>query len=555
DPLVVVHTNTAPNLSYRYVITDNSPDSIILAIAGTNEISLDGAGPGTCQIWGWSYRGLADNGASFIGSPLADLNAVDCSDISDNSIEVIREEADGGEVRVDLDATGNPNNTTSISANGESVVICVDGRPDPLVVVHDNTAPNLTYRYVITDLSDTILAIADTNTIDLDGAGTGACKIWGWSYRGLDQSTFIGGPLSDLAAEDCSDISDNSILVVRQAADGGNVEIDIAATGNPNNTTSISADGMTAVICVDGRPDPIVVSHITSAAFLSYRYVITNEDASEILAITDSDTINLDGAGPGTCQIWGWSYRGLADNGASFIGGPLSDLQAVDCSDLSDESITVIREAADGGTVTLANGDTEVTICAGDGQPDPLEVVHTNTAPNLTFQYVVTDSDANNTILAIFNTNIIDLEGAGEGVCRIWGWSYRGLDGASFIGEPLQMLQDEDCSDISDDFIEVIRLTGADCEVLGVEDAISSDDFSIYPNPANSIVNISYAGNPSLSIAVTMYDITGRKVRQITLADQSSNTIDVSGLPGGIYLLNLLDVDSGNAVNKRLIVR
>ena len=554
DPLVVTHVNTAPNLSYRYVITDNSPDSNILAIAGTNEINLDGAGPGTCQIWGWSYRGLADNGASFIGSPLADLQAVDCSDISDNAITVIREAADGGEVRVDLDATGNPNNTTSISADGESVVICVDGRPDPLVVVHDNTAPNLTYRYVITDLSETILAIADTNTIDLDGAGTGACRIWGWSYRGLDQNAFIGSPLSDLAAEDCSDISDNSILVVRQAADGGNVEIDIAATGNPNNTTSISADGMTAVICVDGRPDPIVVSHITSAAFLSYRYVITNEDGSEILAITDSDTISLDGAGVGTCQIWGWSYRGLADNGASFIGSPLADLQAVDCSDLSDESITVIREAADGGTVSLANGDTEVTICAGDGVADPLEVVHVNESPNLTYMYVITDSDADNTILAISPSSTIDLEGAGAGVCRIWGWSYRGLDGASFIGQPLDALQTEDCSDISSDFVEVTRQTGSDC-ILAVTDAISAADFSIYPNPASSIVNIAFQGNQSLNIAVAMYDITGRSVQQTTLNTQSSANINVSGLPSGIYILTMTDTESGSSANKRLIIR
>jgi len=83
------------------------------------------------------------------------------------------------------------------------------------------------------------------------------------------------------------------------------------------------------VICVDSQADPLVIVHSNPGAEnLSYRYVITNEDASEILAISPSATIDLNGAGPGTCQIWGWSYRGMADNGASFIGGPLSDLDA-----------------------------------------------------------------------------------------------------------------------------------------------------------------------------------------------------------------------------------
>jgi len=548
DPIDVSVVGTGVGTNNGWVITDNASGTI-LGLPPGPPFDLDGAGPGVCDIWYIRYEdGLT---GLIAGQNVADLAG--CYDLS-NAVTVTREAPNGGTVRVDLDATGNPNNTTTISADGQSVVVCVDSRLDPLVVVHENTAPNLNYAYVITNLSDTILAIANTNTIDLDGAGVGACRIYGWSSLDVDGTAFIGGPLTDLEAESCSDISSDSIFVVRQAADGGNVEIDVTATGNPNNTTSISADGMTAVICVDGRPDPIVVSHATVASFLSYRYVITNEDASEILAITDSDTISLDGAGVGTCQIWGWSYRGLADNGASFIGSPLADLQAVDCSDLSDASITVIREAADGGTVSLANGDTEVTICAGDGVADPLEVVHVNNSPNLTYMYVITDSDADNTILAISPSSTIDLEGAGAGVCRIWGWSYRGLDASTFIGQPLNTLDSEDCSNISVDFVEVTRQTGSDC-ILAIEDAITSDDFSIYPNPASSTVNIAYQGNQSLSITVALFDISGRSVRQISLNTQSSATINVSGLPSGVYILNMEDIESGSSINKRLIIR
>jgi len=475
-------------------------------------------------------------------------------------------EADGGTVEIDIAATGNPNNTTSIAADGLSAVICVDSRPDPLVVIHENPGvdPNISYRYVITanDADQTILAIAATNQIDLDGAGSGTCLIWGWSYLGVANNGdgFIGGPLADLDAEECSDISDNSIEVIREEADGGTVEIDIAATGNPNNTTSIAADGLSAVICVDSRPDPLVVIHSNPGAEnLSYRYVVTANDADQtILAIAGTNQIDLDGAGPGTCLIWGWSYRGVPNNGDAFIGGPLADLDAESCSDISDNAIEVIREEADGGTVSLANGDTEVSICAGDGVADPLEVIHENPgAENLSYRYVVTDSDSQQTILAITGSSTIDLEGAGEGICLIWGWSYRGVpeNGAAFIGGPLADLDAESCSDISDDFIEVNRLTGDDCDILSVDDlSLNASNVAIFPNPASDILNVSYSGNLTNDVSISVYDLRGRQLSIGSLKNSSSTQIDVASLTVGTYLIVMEQADGGT-VTKRFIKR
>ena len=343
-------------------------------------------------------------------------------------------------------------------------------------------------------------------------------------------------------------------------ADGGTVEIDIAATGNPNNTTSIAADGLSAVICVDSRPDPLVVIHSNPGAEnLSYRYVVTANDADQtILAIAGTNQIDLDGAGPGTCLIWGWSYRGVPNNGDAFIGGPLADLDAESCSDISDNAIEVIREEADGGTVSLANGDTEVSICAGDGVADPLEVIHENPgAENLSYRYVVTDSDSQQTILAITGSSTIDLEGAGEGICRIWGWSYRGVpeNGAAFIGGPLADLDAESCSDISDDFIEVNRLTGDDCDILSVDDlSLNASNVAIFPNPASDILNVSYSGNLTNDVSISVYDLRGRQLSIGSLKNSSSTQIDVASLTVGTYLIVMEQADGGT-VTKRFIKR
>ncbi|MEP0514359.1 T9SS type A sorting domain-containing protein, partial [Dokdonia sp.] len=565
DPIVVVHENDSPNLSYRYVITDEAT-GLILNVVNTNSIDLNGVAAGTCQIWGWSYRNVPGNGLDQVGEPLSSLDDLDCSDISDNFVRVIREAADGGTVSIDLEATGNPNGTTSFNGDTEAV-ICLDTQMDPIVVVHENDSPNLSYRYVITDAATgLILNVVNTNSIDLNGVAAGTCQIWGWSYRnvpgnGLDQ---IGEPLSSLDDLDCSDISDNAVTVIREAADGGTVAIDLEATGNPNGTTSFNGD-TEVVICLDERPDPIVVVHENDSPNLSYRYVITDEATGLILNVVNTNSIDLNGVAPGTCQIWGWSYRNVPGNGLDQIGEPLSSLDDLDCSDISDNFVRVIREAADGGTVsididatdaigegtTIVTGDNSVTILVGDGIGNPVVVQHENDSPNLTYRYVITDSSDDSTILNIVDSNEIDLEAAGLGTCQIWGWSYRGL-GASipdFIGQPLQVLRDEDCSDISEDFVEVIRT-----DVLAVDDAAQINvELSVYPNPTTDFINISLTGVNN-GYSVNVYSVTGQIVKSERYTSQE-NRLQVSDLSNGMYLLEVVDTDSNTRSVKRFIKR
>ena len=105
---------------------------------------------------------------------------------------------------------------------------------------HETPSENLTYNYVITDATtddDTILAIVATNEISLDGAGVGVCDIWGWSYRGLDNDSFIGMPLQALRDADCSDISEDRIRVTREEADAGIIGIDVEATAAAGGNT------------------------------------------------------------------------------------------------------------------------------------------------------------------------------------------------------------------------------------------------------------------------------------------------------------------------------
>lgn len=67
-------------------------------------------------------------------------------------------------------------------------------------------------------------------------------------------------------------------------------------------------------------------------------------------------------------------------------------------------------------------------------------------------------------------------------------------------------------------------------------DEFGLSDIKLYPNPAKNSLNI--ALNNALETEANLYDISGRLVRNSTLIE-ANNTIDVSQLENGVYILEL----------------
>jgi len=159
-------------------------------------------------------------------------------------------------------------------------------------------------------------------------------------------------------------------------------------------------------------------------------------------------------------------------------------------------------------------------------------------------------------ILSISNSSTIDLEGAGVGTCRIWGWNYRDINQDDFIGLPLADLQAESCSDISENSIQVTRVdTGAPC-ITSTRDIESVSFLQISPNPANSIVNIEYEG---LDVAdqshLSLIDVTGRTIQQIQLSQENDNIqMDITNVQSGFYYVRIKSRDK-ITTTKLLIVK
>jgi hypothetical protein len=86
-------------------------------------------------------------------------------------------------------------------------------------------------------------------------------------------------------------------------------------------------------------------------------------------------------------------------------------------------------------------------------------------------------------------------------------------------------------------------------------DSLSALSLTLYPNPAKSVLNVSYNSTVAQTVDLYVYDMLGRIMEKKTVDMQAGpNTValPVSGLPTGSYLLTLQAKFS--AVNARRFV-
>ncbi len=508
DDVLTFESAGAIGPNFTYVIT--SPSLEILGIPDGNTQNFDGAPPGTCLVWGLSYTGalLAEVGQNAGEVDLSD----ECFDLSDNYIEVIRDVPDGGTVRT-------PSGDTKVK-----VYTCTqDGEPDVVEFEHEGHS-NSKYIYVITSPALEILGIETNDYHDFDDAPPGTCWVWGMAYTGAVIAAVgdnvADGPLTD----DCFDLSDNYIEVVRDVVDGGQVQM-------PGGGTKIYT-------CTqDGVSDFVEFEH-SGASNSKYVYIITSPTL-RILGITTNDGHDFDDAPPGTCWVWGLAYTGrlLADVGENAGEIALSN----DCYDLSDNYIEVIRDVPDGGTVSTSDGATEVQIIAGDGAPDEISFESAGQS-NSKYAYVITDD--NNTILGLPPANAQDFEGAGEGVCRVWGLSYTG-ELLAQVGDDAASVQLSDgCFDLSDNYVEIVRtslvLSDANAESRGrAAEAIQLT--VVNPTVDRRIVGVVQQAE-SAPMWLIIHDLQGNMIGRRQLGEQVGTIeIDwaVDGLAPGMYVLTV----------------
>lgn len=198
---------------------------------------------------------------------------------------------------------------------------------------------------------------------------------------------------------------------------------------------------------------------------LNYIYALTGSDFN-IISFLDSDgemadVSNLDAD---KYFVWGFTYTGdvnlvpgdLVFKGSFSTGCWRISNTAIVIEKFSGPVDNVCGDLVDGGTVARPDGSTEVIFPnAGDGVPDVVMLDSTGTHPDASYTYVVTDG--NGMILGIPGGDMVNVDRAGAGNCRVYGLSYTG-NLTAMVGQDINdaMLSDE-CFDLSDNWVTTVR--------------------------------------------------------------------------------------------------
>lgn len=436
--ILTVQATTAGVGNYAYIVTDE--DNNILEISESATIDFSNATAGVCRVWGLSYLGeltalVGENAAT---TSLASL----CADLSDNFITVTRTAVDGGTVSL-MDGT----TTLTFACGG-------DGEADLFQFAHATTAADASYAYLVTNAQNIIMAVLETNSIDLEQVASGEYRVWGLSYTGnLTAATGQNAAEANLS-DDCFDLSSNFVSIQRDQVAAGQITL---------------ADGRTTInICPnDGNPDELSFVN-TGNTTGAYTYVITNTD-NVILSAFSSGMLDFDNIiAPAEVRVWGVAFTGLVN--------PLTgDINAIDisnrCFDVTNNYVTIIRDAANGGSVATTDGATQLALCTSDGLEDIYAFAATG-ASNTDYVFVITDE--NNIILDLLtNTNEFNFEGAADGISRVWGLAYTGTLIAQVGEDAAAVPLSDDCFSLSSNFVTITRGTldaGTIGSVIGAAD-------------------------------------------------------------------------------------
>ncbi len=492
---VLTLTNTAPaGSNYQYIVTDE--DNIILSISDSPEIDFENAPGGICRIWGLAYLGdaTAELGTNAATSDLAS----ECFDLSDNFVVVIRTFVDGG--------------TVSLEDGSEQAFACSnDGEADFFIFSNTSTATDESYAYVVTDNQNNILAVLAGNSVDLDQAAPGECRVWGLSYTG-EITAEVGENAAEVAlTDDCYELSSNFVTVIRDEVIGGTVSLE---------------DGSTLInICPDDGVEDILSFINTGSTTAQYTYLITDVNNNFLGNIgtdpTDFDNFSV----PSEIRVWGLAFSGqLVGISGDIQNAELSNI----CYDLSENFVTIIREAPEGGSVATTDGETTLYLCTDDGEAD-LYTFAASGASNTDYVFVITD-DNNNILDIVQPGDAADFEGAPAGTCRVWGLAYTGSLIANIGDNAAEVELSDDCYDLSDDFVTVIRgelNAGTVSSTLG-----TGDRFTCPGDGEDDVLTFFNEGTGS---GVFSFVLTNTDNEIVLIAE--SNTVDFEGLPEGEYRL------------------
>lgn len=506
DPLTVI-TSTGSGSGCELVITD--PNGNIISIPGSNTIDFEGAGSGVCYIYEVCTSATGSGSGFSIGENISNTGSGSCASIS-NALSVVR------------NSTTTPTITTGTGAT--SISLCVgDNSSDSFDVILSNGTSD--GAWVITDENGIILELPAGPPFDFDGVPPGTCLIWYLNNASTTDGVFVGADATTFGS--CAGLS-NPITVIRYQ-------------GSAASSLTFSDGSTSANICAgDGSADFLtIISNSGSGSASSCTLVITDANGN-VLDFPSSNTIDFDGAGLGTCNIYEVCHSG------SFVGNIGDHITTISNSNVcsgTSNALTVVRSTGTAPTLTTSFGSTSISICAGNNNSDAFDVILSNGGSD--GSYVVTD--VNGTVLNIPVGPPFDFDTYPIGTCLLW--YLNGASGFTIAPGTSIFSYGSTCSGLSNS-ITVTKLAGVEGSggSIVLSTGLLKDFFCVTDGQPDLATVISTNTSGSCQLVVTNFD-------GYIVALPTSNTIDFEGAEGGVCYIyeicvgNPSDVMIGQHIN------
>ncbi|MEZ4775305.1 MAG: T9SS type A sorting domain-containing protein [Bacteroidia bacterium] len=92
----------------------------------------------------------------------------------------------------------------------------------------------------------------------------------------------------------------------------------------------------------------------------------------------------------------------------------------------------------------------------------------------------------------------------------------------------------------------------------GVEDLLSPDQLTVFPNPSNGVFEVENKGESSESLHLEVMDAAGKviwKQPSVRFGPQDRHSVRLGDTPSGIYFLRMTPASGGKPIVKKLIIR
>ncbi|MEZ4988303.1 MAG: hypothetical protein R2795_25295 [Saprospiraceae bacterium] len=432
-------TGANPATAFTFVMVDNA-NQMVAAIFDNSSLNLATTPTGSYTIYGVAYTGnlALQVGATFNPELLSD----ECADLS-NGVTFVKRVQNADDIR--------------LADGAQEITICSnDGVADPLTFTTTYTG-NDNFVYLVANPGSFLLDISTSPVIDFEGTGVGEVHVWGLAYSG-NLTVTIGDNIGTTALSDeCYDLSDGFVLVRKDGPNGGVLSY---------------ADGTTSYLsCTPfpfaGEAIPVVAGNDVGSFFT---FLVVNDANNQIVQLfTESMPLDVEFLPNGNYTVYGVSHVDVLSVGIGGIFDP-SNLSSA-CIDLSDNTLSLIKDSEHADDVLLADGSQEVIVCTGDGNADVLNFTTTYTGSD-NFIYILTTVGSE--ILAFSTDATFDLEPWPAGNLRVWGMAYTGnvlvAEGQNLgLDHPLT----DGCYDLSDGYVLVIRNQAAG-GTIALEDGSTS---------------------------------------------------------------------------------